>query len=89
MDKSKEILAKFDEILELAGKQKLTPMLEKVFSGVHSTGEMQAIINTVYDEIAASITGGTEKFQAELEKTLSDTEAMKNIVKEAKHEVFK
>ena len=88
MDKSKEILAKFDDILELAGKQKLTPMLEKVFSGAQSTGEMQAIISTVYDEIAASITSGTEKFQAELEKTLSDTEAMKSIVKEANHEVF-
>lgn len=89
MDNSKKIVEKFDEILELAGKQKLTPMLEKVFSSVHSTGEMQAIINTVYDEIAASITSGTEKFHDELEKTLSDTEAMKNIVKEAKHEVLK
>lgn len=87
MDKSKKIIEKFDEIMELAGKPKLTEMLEKVFANVASAGEMQSIVNSVYDEIAASITEGTNKFQMEIEKVLQNKEAVRKIVEEAKNEV--
>lgn len=87
MNKSKMILEKFDEILELAGKPKLSTMLEKAFAGMSDTEEMRNVVQNVYDEIAEGITSGTAKFQVELDKALRDKGAMDKLAKEVKDEV--
>ena len=87
MNKSKMILEKFDEILELAGKPKLSTMLEKAFAGMSDTEEMRNVVQNVYDEIAEGITSGTAKFQVELDKVLRDKGAMDKLAKEVKDEV--
>lgn len=87
MDKSKAIIEKFDEILELAGKPKLSTMLETTFAGMSDTEEMRRVVQSVYDEIAEGLASGTAKFQGELEKALRDKEAMDKLAKGVKDEV--
>lgn len=87
MDESKKIIEKFDEILELAGKPKLSPMLETAFAGMSNTEEMRNVVQSVYDEIAEGLASGTAKFQVELEKALKDKGAMDKLAKGVKDEV--
>ena len=89
MNNSREIVQKLDEILELAGKPKLTPTLEKVFAGVPTNSDMSNVLQSVYDEVAGGVASGVERFQVELEKTLGDKDAMNELVQGVKNEINK